>query len=208
MVIVNVSWTKSLVLALMFGGITLSNQVSAQVAIKNNLIYDATTTPNLGVEVGVAQHSTVQLVYGLNPWKFHSKSRGTRMVRHWVVMPEYRWWPCTRFNGQFFGVHAMGGQFDASSVDIPIPGLFFGGVNLRKQLRSKSFEGSFAGVGVTYGYQWILSRHINLEAEAGIGYNHVWYKMYRCGQCGPRIKNGSTNYLGVTKLGVSMLYLF
>ena len=130
------------------------------------------------------------------------------MVRHWVLMPEYRWWTCTRFNGHFVGVHAMGGQFDASSVDIPLPGVFLGGINLSEQLRNKSFEGSFAGIGVTYGYQWILSRHFNLEAEAGIGYNHVWYNMYACGVCGPRQKEGSTNYLGVTKLGVSLLYIF
>ena len=203
-------WTKRIALSLMFlgGGGIFINYVSAQVAIKNNLLYDATTTPNLAIEVGVAHRSSVELVYGLNPWKFKSGTDGTRMVRHWVLMPEYRWWTCTRFNGHFVGVHAMGGQFDASSVDIPLPGVFLGGINLSEQLRNKSFEGSFAGIGVTYGYQWILSRHFNLEAEAGIGYNHVWYNMYACGVCGPRQKEGSTNYLGVTKLGVSLLYLF
>ena len=201
-------WTKRIALLLMFFGGVFDNYVSAQVAITNNLLYDATTTPNLGIEVGVARRSSVQLVYGLNPWKFQSETNGTRMVRHWVVMPEYRWWTCTRFNGHFVGVHAMGGQFDASSVDIPLPGIFLGGIDLSEQLRNKSFEGSFAGIGVTYGYQWILSRHFNLEAEAGIGYNHVWYNMYACGVCGPRQKEGSTNYLGVTKLGVSLLYIF
>lgn len=50
------------VLATLFSGV-----LYAQVAVKTNLLYDATTSPNLGVEVGVAPKSTVQLVYGLNP---------------------------------------------------------------------------------------------------------------------------------------------
>lgn len=81
---------------------------SAQLAIKTNLLYDATTTPNLGAEVRVGSRSTVNLVYGLNPWKFSSKTHGQRKAEHWVVMPEYRWWTCSPFNGHFLGVHAFG----------------------------------------------------------------------------------------------------
>ena len=55
-------WTKRIALLLMFFGGVFDNYVSAQVAIKNNLLYDATTTPNLGIEVGVARRSSVQLV--------------------------------------------------------------------------------------------------------------------------------------------------
>ena len=77
-------WTKRIALLLMFFGGVFDNYVSAQVAIKNNLLYDATTTPNLGIEVGVARRSSVQLVYGLNPWKFQSETNGTRMVAEGV----------------------------------------------------------------------------------------------------------------------------
>ena len=38
-----------------------------QVALKTNLLYDATTTPNLGVEVAMGRRSTAQVVYALNP---------------------------------------------------------------------------------------------------------------------------------------------
>lgn len=197
-----------LALSALLGGTAMGNHATAQVAVKTNLLYDAATTPNLGIEVGMAHRSTVQLVYGLNPWKFRSQTHGTRMVRHWVVMPEYRWWTCTRFNGHFVGLHAMGGQFNAASADIPVPGVFFGGANLRKQVRHSSLEGGFAGLGATYGYQWILSRHFNLEAEAGLGYCHAWFNQYACGECGPRLSDGNTHYLGITKLGFSVIYLF
>ncbi len=181
---------------------------SAQVAVKTNLLYDATTTPNIGAEIGVGSRSTINLVYGLNAWTFHSDSHGDRKAKHWVVMPEYRWWTCSRFNGHFFGVHAMGGQFNAANVDLPIPGFFFSGDNLRNGVRDHRYQGGFAGAGFTYGYQWILGKHWNLEAEAGIGYAHAWYDKYACGECGGKIASGGTNYLGITKLGISILYLF
>lgn len=194
--------------ALMLGGMLCGNAAMAQMAVKTNLLYDATTTPNLGVEVGLARRSTLQLVYGLNPWKFHGTSHGERSARHWVLMPEYRWWTCTRFNGHFIGAHLMGGQFNAYNVDIPLPGAFLGGDDIRSEVRSKSYEGCFAGVGFTYGYQWILSRHFNVEAEVGVGYGHVWYDKYECGECGPRLEDGTTNYVGLTKLGLSLVYIF
>lgn len=180
----------------------------AQFAVKSNLLYDAATTPNLGIEVGVGGRSTFNLVYGLNPWSFKSETHGERKVKHWVLMPEYRWWPCARFNGHFIGVHAMGGQFNAANVNLPIPGFFFAGENLRSGVRDHRYQAAFAGAGFTYGYQWILGRHWNLEAEAGVGYAHAWYKKYACGECGGKIGDGGANYLGVTKLGISILYLF
>lgn len=62
---------------LLAAGIVLSLTflpASAQFALKTNLLYDATTTPNLGAELVLSRKSTINLVYGLNPWKFSSKS--------------------------------------------------------------------------------------------------------------------------------------
>ncbi len=194
------------VVVLLFGG--GHSDMQAQVAIKTNLLYDATTTPNLGIEIGTGARNTLQLFYGLNPWTFDSDSKGERKAKHWVLIPEFRWWTCTKFNGQFFGVHLMGGQFNAANVDLPIPGGFFKGENIAKGVKDYRYQGDFAGIGFTYGWQWILSRHFNIEAEIGVGYNHVWYDKYPCYECGAKIASGGTNYVGVTKLGLSLLYIF
>ena len=189
-------------MAVVFLATSLS--VSAQVAIKTNLLYDATTTPNLGVEVATDSQHTLNLVYGLNPWNFGDGKK----AKHWVLQPEFRWWPCTAFNGHFFGVHLMGGQFNAAKVDIPVPGFFFSGDNLRTGVKDARYQAWYAGAGVTYGYQWILARHLNLEAEVGIGYNHAWYEKYPCAECGTLLKKGGANYVGLTKLGLSLEYIF
>lgn len=181
--------------------------VRAQLAVKTNVVYDALTTPNLGAEWGCAPQQSVNLVYGLNPWSYTSDS-GIRKARHWVVMPEWRWWFCTRFNGHFVGAHLMGGQFNAENVKLPVPGAFFGGENLTRAVRDYRCQGWFAGIGATYGYQFILARHWNIEAEIGVGYNHVWFDRYNLGKCGGHLADGHSNYVGVTKLGLSVLYIF
>lgn len=182
--------------------------IKAQYAVKTNILYDATTTPNLGFEAGVGKKTTVNIIYGLNAWTFHSDSKGDRKVKHWVLMPEYRWWTCSKFNGQFFGVHAMGGQFNAANASIQVPGFFFSGENLAKGVKDYHYQGAFAGIGATYGYQFNLSRHWNAEAEIGVGYAHAWYDKFPCYECGAKIKSGGANYLGITKLGLSILYIF
>ncbi|MCM1297253.1 MAG: DUF3575 domain-containing protein [Muribaculaceae bacterium] len=198
--------TATLVVAMVAALSSLT--ASAQFAIKTNLLYDATTTPNLGVEVAVGRHHTLNLVYGINPWTFHSDTHGDRKATHWVAQPEYRWWPCAAFNGHFFGVHALGGQFNVANVNIPVPGFFFSGENLSKGARDFRYQGWYLGGGLTYGYQWILSRHSNIEAEIGIGYIHARYDKYPCTNCGTLLDNSNTNYVGLTKLGLSYEYIF
>ena len=46
-----------------------------QVSVKTNLLNWATTTINLGVEAAITRNNTVQLFYGLNPWKFSGEKK-------------------------------------------------------------------------------------------------------------------------------------
>lgn len=171
--------------------------VSAQnVALKTNLLYWATTTPNLGLETSFAKKHSVQLFYGLNPWK----SSTGKTLRHWVLQPEYRYWFCESFNGWFLGAHLMGGEFNMSSVELPF-GVF-------KDLKEHRYEGWYAGGGVTVGYQWMISRHWNFEASLGIGYDYIQYDKYKCGVCGEKVGSGNTHYFGPTKAALSFLYVF
>ena len=65
-----------------------------------------------------------------------------------------------------------------------------------------------AGGGVTAGYQWPLSRHWNLEASLGVGYDYIRYDKFKCGECGEKLKSSHANYFGPTKLAISVLYVF
>lgn len=171
--------------------------IAQNVALKTNALYWATTTPNIGVEAGLGYRHTVQLFYGMNPWK---GSADGEKLRHWVLQPEYRYWFCETFNGWFVGAHLMGGEFNAANITLPL-GMF-------KSLRDHRYEGWFAGGGVAAGYQWVMSRHWNFEASVGLGYDYIKYRKYNCGTCGKKIKSGHTNYVGPTKVAISAVYIF
>lgn len=79
-----------------------------EVALKTNLLGWASTSANAGIEIGTGKKTTFQLFGTLNPWKFS----GDKKMRFWNVMPEYRWYTCQKFGGHFFGIHALGGEYN------------------------------------------------------------------------------------------------
>lgn len=163
-------------------------------AVKTNFLGWVTTSLNVGAEMAVGSRSTVQIFGLLNPWDF-----GNKHVKIWSVEPEYRYWLCQPFNGHFFGIHALGGEYNIKNVDLPF------GI-LPKTIRNRHYEGWYAGAGVTYGYQWMLSRQWNLEASAGVGYACSPYKLY--GRCARVLEKKTKHYFGPTKVAVSLMYVF
>jgi hypothetical protein len=170
-----------------------------QVALKTNLLYDATATPNLGMEIGIGKKHSMQVFYGLHPWSFgHGEDQ--KYLKHWVVNPEWRYWFCHRFNGSFIGIHAFGGQYNAANIKMP-----FGWWD---DLQDHRFEGWYVGGGVSYGYQWVLSKHWNFEAAIGVGAAYIDYDKFNCGTCGKKVDDGHKIYVGPTKAALSLVYLF
>ena len=192
----------------------------AQVGLKTNLAGWGATNVNLGLEAGVGKRSTLEVMGYLNPWDF----RDGRRFHLWAVQPEYRLWlSCGRGNGHFLGVHALGGQYNARNVNFPLRSLTWGGSydenplfppgdhegawpDLRGANSGRHAEGWYVGAGVTYGYQWMLSRHWNLEASAGVGYAYSPMKYYgRCERC---VDKRRLHYAGPTNLQLSLIYIF
>lgn len=157
-------------LALLF-----SLSMSAQhFALKNNLLYDATTTPNLGFEVGLSKKVTLDVSAGYNPFKFNDGKK----LKHWLVMPEVRYWTCEKFNGTFIGVHALGGQYNIAGIKLPF-GIF-------PNLKDHRYDGYLYGGGLTLGHQWILNKRWSIEAAIGAGYARVHMISIIAGNVAPR----------------------
>ena len=174
--------------------------LSAQkVALKTNLISDAVTSPNLGIEFKTAPKWSFDLSGQLNAWNIHG-----RRWRHWMVQPEARLWLCEAFQGSFFGLHAIGGQFNVGNIN---NGIKFLGTDFSK-LKDHRYQGWGVGAGIAYGYDWILAKHWNLEFEVGIGWIWTKYTRYPCTVCGTPEGDGHHNYFGPTKLALAIEYLF
>lgn len=174
----------SFLLILLISG--LFSTLSAQdVAIKTNGLYWLTTTPNAGVEFALSKKVTLDLSAAYNPWTF----KDDKKMHFWLAQPELKYWLCEKFEGHFIGVHLHGAQY-------------FGGFG------DKRYDGYLTGGGFTYGYDWILSPHWNLEAAVGIGYARLWYKESDRIPCMKCSENKHKNYFGPTKAALSIIYVF
>lgn len=161
-----------------------------KVALKTNLLYDLTTTLNIGIEVAINDKLSVDIGGNYNPWKF-SEHR----LKHWLVQPELRYWFCEKFNGHFLGFHGHYASYN-------IGGLFF-----NHHIKHYRYQGHLYGGGISYGYEWILNDRWNIEAVLGIGYAFIMNNKYPCADCGKKIATNEKAYWGVTKVGVSFIYI-
>ena len=157
---------------------------------------DALKIINLGAEVGLSKKLTLDLYANYNPWIYKDQ----KMMKMLAFQPELRYWFCDKFNGHFVGAHLHGGVYQAAAIDMPW--------GIWPELKDHRFKGHFYGFGVSYGYQWILGKHWNLEGNIGIGYARVKYEQFECKTCGEKVKEGHKNYVGPTKAAVSLIYLF
>lgn len=88
-----------ILLFFMLGCLVIESKAQ-KIAVKSNLLYDATTTVNLGLEFGLARKWTLDIPVNYNPWK----PDNGRRLRHWGVQPEVRYWFCESFNRTFVGL--------------------------------------------------------------------------------------------------------
>ena len=185
---------RSLMLLMLFVSISLSAQ---DLAVKSNLLYDATATVNLGAEIGLAPKWTLDLSANYNGWTFNDNKKW----KHWMAQPEARYWFCERFNGHFLGAHLLGGQYNVGGIKLP-----FG---IYKGLEDHRYEGYYYGAGLVYGYQWLLSRRWSVEAAIGLGYVYTEADKFECPTCGDRLERDKPHhYVGPTKAAINLIYAF
>lgn len=165
------------------------------IALKSNLLYDLTTTVNIGFEVGLAPRWTLDVPFNVNPWKFGNDMR----LRHWGVQPEVRYWTCRRFDGWFFGLHGHYAQYNVGAL----PDWSF----VSENMQQNRYEGELWGAGVSAGYSWILNRRWSMEVTMGAGYARLSQDKYPCTACGTSLGRKTKHYFGPTKVGFSLVYM-
>lgn len=171
--------------------------VRPKAAIKTNLVYWATLTPNIGVEIGTGKKTTLNIHAGYNPWNLNGTEANNNKLVHWVAQPEFRYWTCERFNGHFFGVHGLASMFNVSGKNVPMV--------FEKDFR---YQGYAYGGGISYGYHLMLSRVMGLEFTVGAGMLYMEYDKYTCEKCSDEfLGRKSKTYFGPTKLGVTLVFV-
>ena len=174
---------------------------SQTVAVKSNLLYDATASVNLGMEIGLSLKWTAEISGNINAWNM---SHG-RKWKHWFLQPEARYWLCDRFSGHFIAAHAIGGQYNAGHLKNSIS-IF--GTDLSR-LSDNRYQGWFTGAGIAYGYAWAMGSNWNLEGEIGLGWIYTRYDRFECAGCGKiEDENRGKSFIAPTKAAINLVYVF
>ena len=177
-------------------GLVCSGVSAQQLGLKTNALYWAGSTPNLGLEIGLGRRTTLDVSGGYNPFTLNRATN--KKLKHWLVMPEFRYWFCERFQGHFLGLHSGYAFYNIGNVRIPFRD---------KSTKEHRYQGWGTGVGLSYGYSWILGKRWNLEATLGLGYVYANYDRYDCATCGKFKGSRDKHYFGPTKAGLSVIYM-
>ncbi|MCL2727122.1 MAG: DUF3575 domain-containing protein [Bacteroidales bacterium] len=165
-------------------------------AIRTNLVYWATLTPNFGAEYGITNKITFSLNGGYNFLNLKGSTENNSKFVHWIAEPEVRYWTCERFNGHAFGVHGIYSKYNIGGYKIPL--LF------EKDFR---YEGVAYGGGVSYNYHWMAGKSLGVEFTLGVGFVYLQYEKFPCGHCTEPINTFMKTYIGPTKLGINLIYV-
>ena len=176
-------------------------QAQELIGFKTNLLYGSyAQSPNLGVEIGLTDHLTVDISGGYNWFNLDGSKNQNKKKVHWMIQPEARYYLTETFKGHFFGLHGLYSQYNIGGHNLPLL--------LGKGSKEFRHEGWLAGGGLSYGYQLPLAKNLNVEFNIGVGYAHLKYDKYLCPKCGEKIEGGvQKHYFGPTKAGISLIWI-
>ena len=177
--------TAVLLLAALWGA---PRRAAAQIfAVRANALAACSATLNVGAETALTDNWSLELSGYWNPVNTASLS-----MNFHAVQLGGRYWFYESFVGHFLGQHLTYADYDLGS-------------------RTKRYKGNAYGLGVSYGYAWMLSKRWNIALEAGIGLFHT-----EDTRRDPTVSDWEDEYiyryrrwtLAPTKLEVSFSYIF
>lgn len=183
---------------LIFAVLLLSSTLYGQrVAVNMNALPIIDGALNAGVTYALTDRYTLDFSGAVRPW---SRTE-TTVNKYWGIKPELRYWTCQKFNGSFFGVYLLGSQYNIGGKDMAF-GCF-------PDVESYRYEGWSVGAGISYGYQFVLNSHWNIELSLGAGYSYYDFTQYRCPLlCARVLCEDNYHYWGINTGTASLVYLF
>lgn len=152
-------------------------------ALRTNLFYAGTATPNLGLDIALGQHTSLGVTAGLKPWPrwlaWDYDVQNPTKWRHLLVAPEFRWWPKQTYDGWFLGVDLLYAHYNLGAITLP-----FG---LYPTLNEHRLQGDAYGAGLFFGHSWWLGEHWRLELAGGAAAVKMDADVYQCAHCGQQV---------------------
>ena len=173
----------SFLLFLLFTVCNTADLQAQRVAVKTNLTDWMTASPNLSVEFTLSNRLSVDLTGTATPFKY----KPDFYFRHIRLQPELRYWLLSPLTRHYVGIMAYYSTYDVG-------------------YKKRGYFGESYAAGLTYGYDWILSRRWNLEVSAGVG--AIRYHLARYTPGTPHPQPNETGWIvAPTKLSIALVYV-
>ena len=160
--------------------------------IKTNAAAWALVMTNIGGEIDVAKHWSVNLALYYSAWNYFTYKV---KFRTFTIQPEVRYWFAEQNDGWFVNAHLGLGWFN-----------FATGGEYRIQdhdRRTPAFGGGFGG-----GYRLLLPNHWKVEFSVGLGVYAVNYDKFINEPNGKLVENVKKAYFGLDQINISFGYTF
>ena len=212
--------TKISLTVLLLLSLIIPRSSAQTLALRTNLLYDATLSPNLGVEVRLDSTWSAGINVGFNAWDIDKEKN--KKWRHLLVSPNVRHYFGHKRDSlcvygyakdgaygilrdsvvtrrmQYFEGNLIYSHYNVGNAKIP-----FG---LYSAIKDRRLQGDLLALGAKYGYAWILARDWRIEAEAGVAVGYAWFKEYDCDHCGTYYGKGDRIFL-LPQLGINVVYI-
>ncbi|MFA6873041.1 MAG: DUF3575 domain-containing protein [Bacteroidaceae bacterium] len=176
---------KKLIASLLFlGFIGLPHIIKAQnIALKTNALYWMTASPNLEIELRFSPHITFNL-----SGAFNTISTTNYKTKFTQISPELRYWFGRPMSRHFVGITGSLNEY-----------------NFKK--KKNFYDGNAYAIGLTYGYDFVLSKRWNLETSIGGGLLHYNSFEYKLGEKKPESPNHRETLIAPIKASISFSYI-
>ena len=178
-----------------------SLRTGAGISIRTNLLWDAVSEPNIGVEFPLSDHWSLGVDAGLKAWpRWLAWDWDTKDPKHWrnfAVVPEVRYYLSQVYQGVFFGADALYTHFNVGAVTAPF--------HMYPDVEQYREQGSYWAGGLLAGYAWWPWQHWRLELEAGAALGLAAYEKFDCPHCGDKVGD-ERKVAVVPKLAVNIAY--
>lgn len=142
---------KSILINIVFAAIMMmvsQTPLKAQrMALTSNLLEDAVLTPNLGLDIVVSDRQSFAFDVSYAPYKLTEKFHN----KHMAIRAGYKYWFSQALYAHYISIDGV-----VSSSDVRI-----GNLGARDE---------YIGLGVGYGYSFIISKRLNIVPNVGIGF--------------------------------------
>lgn len=157
--------------------------------IKTNALVLFAGVANAGVEARIGEHFSFDFPVVYSPYTIKNNYR----LRALAFQPEFRFWFKGYTEGHFLGLTGNFAWFNIALSN-----------NNRYQ---DSADRPLMGAGISYGYSWKILPCLSLEFTVGAGYANIHYDVFYNVENGIQYNSGVKNYWGLTKAGISVVYL-